>query len=255
MPTTISSLLVFVASLTPGFVYLMRTETRLPGRRYTPVRETALIVSASLAAHGVALAIFWIVRGVLPAHTPDVGEIVRDPHGYFQNHYTEITLWAVGLLVAAVGLASAAAVPPQWLMKLVSWVEVWPGPALQDYIENRHRRGPIAPESAWGVAFHKHPDRLVYVGLRLKDGTYLDGPLGSFSSQIEENDDRSIQLVRPVRTRTSSGGKGDLVEWDVDAVLVSAGQIKTISVNYLPKGSLVGGDAQHRSGIDGEHDG
>ena len=88
-----------------------------------------------------------------------------------------------------------------------------------------------------------------------KDGTYLDGPLGSLSSQIEENDDRSIQLIRPERTRTSSAGRSELVEWDVDAVIVSASQIKTISVNYLPKGSLVGGDAQHRSGIDGEHDG
>jgi len=58
MPTTIGSLLIFVAALTPGFVYLMRTETRLPGRRYTPVRESALIVSASLAAFGVVFIVF-----------------------------------------------------------------------------------------------------------------------------------------------------------------------------------------------------
>ena len=79
MPTTIGSLLVFVASLTPGFVYLMRTETRLPGRRYTPVRETALIVSASLAAYGVVLSIFWVVRVALPTRTPEVGLLILDP--------------------------------------------------------------------------------------------------------------------------------------------------------------------------------
>lgn len=250
MPTTIGSLLVFVAALTPGFVFLMRTETRLPGRRYTPVRETALIVSASLAAYGVVLFFFWIARGALPTHTPDVGLFILDPHAYFQDHYGEVTLWAVGLVATAVGLASVAAVPPRWSMKPISWLRIWPGPALQSYIENRHRRGPIAPESGWGVAFHRHPDQLVYVGLRLKDGTYLDGPLGMFSSQIEENDNRSIQLVRPVRIRTSSTDK--LVEWAVDAVIVAASQIKTISVNYIPKDWVAAGSTPNRGVDDGE---
>ena len=186
MPTTIGSLLVFIASLTPGFVYLMRTETRLPGRRYTPVRETALIVSASLAAYGVVFSVFWVTRGILPTRTPDIGLLILDPHAYFQVHYAEITLWAVGLVVAAVAIASVAAIPTRWSMKLISWLNIWPGPTLQSYIENRHRRGPIAPESGWGVAVHRYPDQMVYVGLRLKDGTYLDGPLGTFSSQIEE---------------------------------------------------------------------
>ena len=97
MPTTIGSLLVFVASLTPGFVYLMRTETRLPGRRYTPVRETALIVSASLAAYGVVLSIFWVVRVALPTRTPEVGLLILDPPAYFQDHYGEATLWATSI--------------------------------------------------------------------------------------------------------------------------------------------------------------
>ena len=157
MPTTIGSLLVFVASLTPGFVYLMRTETRLPGRRFTPVRESALIVSASLAAFGVVFVLFWIARATFPTHTPDVGQFVRDPQAYFVDHYTEVTLWAVGLLIGAVCVASVAAVPPRRAISLVSWLKVWPSPAIKSYIENRHRRDPIAPESGWGVAFHQHP--------------------------------------------------------------------------------------------------
>jgi len=124
------------------------------------------------------------------------------------DHYIEVTLWAIGALVGAVCVASLAAVPPRWVIRLVSWLKVWPGPAMQSYIENRRRRDPITPESGWGAAFHQYPDQLVYVGLRLKDGSYLDGPLGMFSSQIEENDNRSIQIVRPVRIRVH-GRRGE----------------------------------------------
>ena len=77
---------------------------------------------------------------------------------------------------------------------------------------------------------------MVYVGLRLRDGTYLDGPLRSFSSQIEDNDQRSIKLRKPVRIRVPSAVEEELVPWDADAVIVSAAEIKMISINYLPKG-------------------
>ena len=79
---------------------------------------------------------------------------------------------------------------------------------------------------------------MVYVGLRLRDETYLDGPLLSFSSQIEENDQRSIKLGRPVRISFPSATEAELLPWDVDAVIVSASEIKMISVNYLPKGFI-----------------
>ena len=41
----------------------------------------------------------------------------------------------------------------------------------------------------------------MYVGLDLKDGTYLYGPLFAFSTDLEENDARSIQIGRPVKIR------------------------------------------------------
>ena len=73
-----------------------------------------------------------------------------------------------------------------------------------------------------------------------------------FSSQIEESDNRSIQIVRPVRIRTASDVEEK--EWDVDAVIVSASQIKTVSVNYIPKDWVPTGSSPDRSGRDG-HDG
>lgn len=234
MPTTVSSLLVFVATLTPGFVYLVRTEARLPARRHTAVRETALIVSASLAVYAVVLTVFGMLRVVLPDLTPDVGQLLSNPQGYLAERPVEITLWGLGCLVAATGLAAVAAVPPTWLLKPLSRIDTWPVPIVLDYIRNRHRHLPSQSVSGWAAAFTERPDRQVFVGLRLKDGSYLEGSLLSFNSQIAESNDRSIQLGRPVRIRALSDGESDLVDWDVDAVIVPARQINTISVNYLP---------------------
>ena len=233
MPTTISSLVVFVALLTPGFVYLARTETRLPGQRYSPLRETATIVSASLLVDGFVLAVFAAVRYLCPDITPDIGSLIREPHAYFQNHYEQILLWSVLLFALATGLAATAAVPPSWSQKLVSLFSA----SLAESMEKRRSRNPIRPESGWVTAFHEGgSDHRVFLGLRLKDGTYLHGPLSYFSTQIAENDERSIQLERPVQIRTPSAD--DLVVLEANAVIVSASEIKTISVHHVPMSDL-----------------
>ena len=138
MPTTISSLVVFVALLTPGFVYLTRTETRLPGQRYSPLRETATIVSASLLVDGFVLAVFAAVRYLCPDITPDIGALIREPHAYFQDHYERILLWSVLLFALATGLAAKAAVPPSWSQKLVSLFSA----SLAESMEKRRSRNP-----------------------------------------------------------------------------------------------------------------
>lgn len=223
--------MIFVVFLTPGFVYLVRTETRLPEKRYSPLRETVTIMAVSLAVNAVVLAVFAVLRGLWPAITPDVGAMVHAPGAYFQGNYAEVTLWAVLLLLAAACLASVIAVPPEWSGTLASKVNRWPGPTVAAFIETRRLQGPIEPVSGWGFAFKRAGHR-VFVGLDLKDGTYLDGPLQSFSPDLDENDERSITIGRPVKIRPAKAD-ADVVDWDVDRVIVSASEIRTISVRYV----------------------
>lgn len=231
MPTTVGGFLLFVALLTPGFVYLVRTESRLPGQQYTVLRETALVVSVSLLANTLALGLLGILRMLWPGGTPDTGAIVRDPGTYFRGHYMMVTLWGAGLLLVAVAVAALIAVPPAWSGRLLARPKVWPLAAIRTAIERR-QRSPIAPESGWGRAFFRYPERRVHVGLRLTDGTYLYGRLLTFSPQIEENDDRSLQLAGPVEIRTPSAELPKPL--DADVVVVSARAIKTMTVHYLP---------------------
>ncbi len=220
MPTTLGSLLVFVAFLTPGFVYLERRETRFPSKKHTALRETATVVSTSLLFNGIVVGVFTFIRYLCPALTPDVAAILRDPQPYFQDQYESILLWSVALFVASVSLAALWAVPPGWSHKA-------------------RQVNPIILKSAWGHAFQDHDqDHCVYLGLRLKDGTYLYGPLAAFNPQLEENDERGLVLSRPVMIRTPSNEK--LEKYDADAVIVSAAEIKTLSVHRIPTTLLPG---------------
>lgn len=74
-------------------------------------------------------------------------------------------------------------------------------------------------------------DHSVFVGLDLRDGTCLDGPLQSFIPGLDGNDERSIMSGRPVKIFPAETEA--VLGWDVDRVVVSAGQIRTISVRYV----------------------
>ena len=232
MPTTVSSLLVFVAFLTPGFVYLTRTESRVPGQRYSALRETGAVVSASIVTNVLVLGLFGTSHWLWPNATPDLRALLRGPGVYLQSHYVEVALWSVGLLGASVGLAAVFAVPPAWIDGLLSRFKFWSGSPFAEAIARRHRN-PIRRDSGWGTAFHDQPDFVVHLGLGLKDGTYLFGPLHYFNPQIEESGNRSLQLRRPIQIQTPQSDK--VTEWDVDLVIVSADEIKTVSVKYLPE--------------------
>lgn len=240
MPTTIGSLVVFIAFLTPGFLYLARLETRFPSRSYTALRETAMVVSTSLLFNGLVVGVFTVIRFLLPALTPDVGAIVRNARPYFLDHYASILLWSGSLFVASVGLAWLAAVPPQWSRTLIARVvahvpQLWRAPLRQWSEKEPGNR--IFFESAWGRAFSGHDrDHRVYLGLLLKDGTYLYGPLASFNPQLEENDERDLVLNRPIVIRVPTREEPE--EYDADALVVSAGEIKTVSVHRIPTSLL-----------------
>ncbi len=224
MPTTLSSLLIFVALLTPGFVYLVRTETKLSGQEHTALRETGVVVSVSLVANVFAVGLLLILRALAPDNTPDLEAFITDPGGYFDKHVLEVTVWTGCLTLLAVGLAAFVAVPPAWSDRIpIQWVQNEVG---------RRRRSSIAQESGWVNAFHRYPERRVHLGLTLLDETYLFGPLVKFNTQLDETSDRSLQLGNPIRIRTPKGN--ELTPLVADVVIVSAGQIKMMTIHYLP---------------------
>ncbi len=83
MPTTLSSLLIFVVLLLPGFAYLVGKERHGTERHTSPFRETVAIVAASITSELAVLGLFAAVRTVFPSWTPDVGALIRHGGGTY----------------------------------------------------------------------------------------------------------------------------------------------------------------------------
>src|SRR6266545_3414235 len=109
MPTTALALLLFVVLLAPGFVYTLQRELDIPEREVSVFRETTSVALASVATNLVVIGAFAILRTLLPTHTPDVGELVRDTRSYVDREYDQLAIWTLGLLVAAASLAYCSA--------------------------------------------------------------------------------------------------------------------------------------------------
>lgn len=195
------------------------------------------MVSASLLFNVIAVGGFAVVRALWPGTTPDVGKFIQAPQPYFQEHYASVLFWAGAVFAVSVGLAALWGVPPKWSHTLVELlarvIPRWQGP-LRDWSSRRRHR--IIFKSDWSYAFEDHPGHCVYLGLRLQDGTYLYGPLMAFNPRFEENNDRGLVLGRPIQIRTPSAE--GLEEYDAGALVVSAGQIKTVSVHRIPENEL-----------------
>ena len=211
MPTSLLGLLLFVMSVFPGVGYLLGREARHPTRDHNGFRETASIVFAGIIAVTVSAFVFAGLRALTPSHTPDVGELLRDPDPYIRANLPYVSAWAVGILV----LATAGA----YLAGLVA-------PRL---------RGGVDFESAWWKAFKHKPGGVeshrVHVGCELADGSYVAGWLWSYATAVEENLDRDLLLVAPITYRASNDD--DEVPLDHAAVVVGASKINFVGVTYV----------------------
>jgi hypothetical protein len=81
------------------------------------------------------------------------------------------------------------------------------------------------------VLFNQYPDKQVYVGAQLDDGTYLAGWVLSYSPNSDETADRELTLSGPISFRSPTA---DVVsELDVGAIALSARRIQYLTVSYL----------------------
>ena len=222
MPNSLLGLLIFVVLLAPGFTYSSYRSRSRPVEKPSALQELTGIALRSVAYNGLVIGLFAVARTVAPTHTPNVGQLIRNPEQYLKEHYGELAVWATGLLVFACLLALLAALvaskknlsPPTWL----GWL---------------FPKGGVGKEPAWWVLFEANPEDQVYAGCTLEDGTYLGGWVNSYSPDSDETADRELTLAGPITFR----GPDDDEPSDpgVSAVSISARRLSYLSVTYLPK--------------------
>jgi hypothetical protein len=239
MPTTLTGVLLFVVLLLPGFAYQVGKERRGNERTTSVLRETAAVVTASVASEGFVL----IATSWLWSRHIDFGRLVREPRKYWHCDPTTIAWWAVGLLAGAIAFAYLVtlfrgAKVPRWghrAARGLKWIRI-------------KKRRPIftagrwvwrqitfvhpSTMSAWGALFGDAEAFGMLVDIRLTDGAWVSGSLMSYSTVGADTPDRELILGPPIRWR---GAKGkNLNSYPVGNVVISARQISAMFVTKLP---------------------
>lgn len=208
MPTTLLGLAILLATVVPGLGYRLGRESRHPARDFAGFRETVSLVFAGIIATILALYTFALIRWIIPAHTPDVGLLLRKPGSYIQDELPYVATWVIAILA----LATVGAI-------LVG------------------RYGPkgtngVTFESAWWKAFKLADEYRTHVGCELTDGTHIAGTLWTFSTSVEETADRDLGLVAPITYRPGETAVDTVLD-GVGVVVINARQIRYITITYL----------------------
>lgn len=238
MPETLGGLALFASLLIPGFIYLERRESRQAGQQLTPLREIGQILCASLLGDAIVIGLLAVVRWAGPDFSPDIGAFVREGGAYGRVHYRELLAWGLPALGAACILAAWAAVPPRLVAQGVAIFRPDSESPAREEIARRQRPR-IVGESAWSAAFFLHPERSTHLGVTLQDGSYVFGRLLTHNPEVEETGNRSLVLMAPIAMRCEGGETEAL---DADTVVISAEQIRFLTVSYLPRTPVDGQD-------------
>jgi len=231
IPNTVIGVLITVALLTPGFVYLETRERRHPGVKYSALRESSHVIVMSLVSLVASGVFFAMIRAAAPAHTPDIGSYVRQGNVYAEQHYLQTALWFIGTLVVACAFAAVVAVPPSWVGRLVGRLPNDLGETFATWVERRRGNGTIRQHSGWHTAFNLHPTSERWLDVVLIDGTSFHGRLGSASTQIEESPDRDLVLAAPIQVR--SIGTEEWTSLQAGTLVISAARISYMTVQYV----------------------
>jgi hypothetical protein len=222
LPTTLSAVLIFVALLGPGYLYVRRIEVLGALYKVSPFRETVTILIVSACCNGVALALFLLVRVLFPGATLDVGAIIRGEPSYFTNNYRIVLGYSIAVYSAALIVAFGASHPA------IRASKVWQARPVRALIGESVLDG----RSAWTRLFDADKAEIVRAACELDDGSWVDGWVYSWNAQPEEDSDRTLTLYAPIRVRPA--GEPSVVPLTgVAYSVVSSGNIVRLDITHV----------------------
>ena len=238
MPTTLSSLLIFVVLLLPGFAYLVGKERHGTERHTSPFRETVAIVAASVTSELTVLGLFAAIRTLFPSWTPDVGAVIRHGGGaYAASHYRSLAILGLILLAASTGLAYLATVPRfRRLFARLPVIGAYPHDSTVSgwwvLFEKWRVIRKTVPGKKPGKTREVKVIRNVKAGCLLDDGSYVSGWLASFNNSADDSLDRDLVLKAPIEVRPK-GAPEPIQHPSASAASIPASRIVTLFVGYV----------------------
>ena len=208
-PDTTVGLVVFLAALGPGYVYIRVAERRRPRADRSGLLEAVeLVVIGAAASTAVLLVTVWAADVV---HAVNAVQLARRPHAYFHRH----TLAVLALLLVVLVFAYAFA-------------------AVVALLIHRRETGSIRPEAtSWYDAFWEdRPGRtdIVVVTVELRDQRKVTGVLRSFTIGLD--DSRELGLCAPIAVQ--AGPRATATTTDDRFIVLREADVLAVSGRYLP---------------------
>ena len=213
IPSTLTGVLAFLASVGPGYVYVRIAEQWRPYVQRTPLREAAeIVVSGSLAT--VVAVVVALIAGNATGFL-DLHELAMHPDRYLVESPENAGLALLIVLVVSYGLAWALAA-------------------------NVPGKGPrVFPDSGWYAAFErKRPkDRAIVATAELRDGRKLTGLIKAFTAEQMPVDERELTLERTSVSRmlVLMPGSEQAEELDEDFIVLRGSEIVYVAATFAPR--------------------
>jgi hypothetical protein len=205
IPTTLLGLLVFAASVGPGYVYVSVAERHKLRRTRSALLEASEVLSVGGVASLVSL-LFWL----FVAEETNWLDLKRIPHGaadYIAAYPVRTLGFPLVVLATSYGLAWGVA-------------------------RRRHRNLPesIGVGSVWYSQIgDEGGTRYVYGTAELRDGRSIYGQIVSFTLD-EAEEERQVSFGRPLRVKQRGG---DWVDFpSLDCIIVDGEDVLTLAVQY-----------------------
>lgn len=198
-------MLLFAASLGPGYTYVRLAERREPRQERSPLVEAAELVLVGTTASAIALLLVLAVTET--ADFADGDRLVSAPADYV----VDSPLRVLGLLLTAGVLANGGAALVAVLMHRGSEASIKPGYSAWHFL--------LADE----VGVHRK-----YATVELRDGRSVAGWVAAYTVEPADPDKRELILSTPLRVKKSSDGQFELML--DDGIILQGADIVAISV-------------------------
>lgn len=209
IPATALGLVVAIAALGPGYVFIRVSERRNARAERSGLLETVELAVIGAFATTVALVVVLAIAGA--ADIVNIHALGKDSSQYSRNHPLRL-LWVFGIVVlTAYGIAWTAA-------RLV----------------NRKQSPSIRPAAtAWDEAFDpaRPPStNALRATVELRDGRRVEGTLRAATAGAAEN--RELMLKAPIRVKAGPGA--ETTSLDDQFMLLREIHVIAVSGRYVP---------------------
>jgi len=210
IPSTVTGLVVFLASVGPGYLYVRVAERWRPYRERTALREAAQIVVSGSLATLVGVVVALVVTRATSV-LPDRDAFVEDAGRYLIFHPARVGLVLLIVLVVSYGLAYGLA-------------RYAPG-----------RGAEVFPDSGWYGAFERNlpAGHGIVATVELRDGRTIAGVVRAFTAEPTPVDDRELMLMAsfggPMIVRSADGVVASIPD---QFVLLRGDEIRYVTATY-----------------------